>query len=136
MKIASSLLGLLLLFSVRADSLHAAAPADQLVRLVPENVGFCVVVRDLRSHAEALRQSPFIADFCRSPLGRELLASQELEKVVNVEKELKKLFDVDWAQVRDDILGDAVVLAYRPGPPDRPDQEQDLFLVHARNPQL
>src|SRR5207237_1707392 len=32
--------------------------------------------------------------------------------------------------------GDALVLAYRPGPPDRPDEEQGLVLVRARNPKL
>ena len=41
-----------------------------------------------------------------------------------------------WAQLRDDILGDALVLAYRPGPPGKPEQEQGLILVHARDAKL
>src|SRR5262249_32431304 len=33
----------------------------------------------------------------------------------------------------DDILGDAIVFAYRPGPPGKPEQEQGVILLRARN---
>src|SRR5262249_62028025 len=45
---------------------------------------------------------------------------------------LENLLGVDAKQLRDDILGDAVVLAYRAGPPDKPQQEQGLLMVRAR----
>ena len=48
-------------------------------------------------------------------------------------RHLRQSFGVGFDQLRDDILGDAVVFAYRPGPPDKPDQEQGLILVRARN---
>ena len=42
---------------------------------------------------------------------------------------------VDWPRVRDEILGDAIVVAYRPGPPIGR-EEAGLFLVRARNVDL
>ena len=42
---------------------------------------------------------------------------------------------VDWPRVREEILGDAVVVAYRPGPPIGR-EEAGLFLVRARNVDL
>src|SRR5205085_1348112 len=35
-----------------------------------------------------------------------------------------------------DILGDAVVLAYSPGPPAKPEDERGVILLRARDPQL
>ena len=40
------------------------------------------------------------------------------------------------SQLRDDILGDAIVAAYRPGPPGKPDEEQGILLLRARNATL
>ena len=40
-------------------TLARAAPRDELLRLVPDDVAFCLVVQDLRGHAEALSASPF-----------------------------------------------------------------------------
>src|SRR5262249_853361 len=39
-----------------------------------------------------------------------------------------------WRQLRDDILGEAVVFAYRGGPPGKPEQEEGLVLGRARDP--
>ena len=58
----------------------------------------------------------------------------ELKEIGNVDKFLEKHFRLTWKQLRDDILGDAVVFAYRAGPADKPDQEQGMFLVRAREP--
>ena len=38
--------------------------------------------------------------------------------------------------MRDEVLGDAVVFAYRPGPPDKPEQEQGLMLLRGRNDEV
>jgi hypothetical protein len=113
--------------------LSAAAPRDELLRLVPEDVGFCLVVQDLRGHLEQLQESPFVQQFHRSPLGQVLHNAKEMQKLLEVEKQLQKSFRLDWARLRDDIFGDAIVLAYRPGPPDKPGQEQDLILIRARD---
>jgi hypothetical protein len=104
--------------------------------LVPEDVGFCVIVQDLREQFDRLAKSPFAAQFVASPLGQALAKSPELQKLAELDRQLTGNLNLTWAQLRDEILGDAVVLAYTPGPPGRPEKEQGLFLAHARRPDL
>lgn len=125
-------LGLLTL----AAPLRAAAPRDELLRLVPDSVGFCVLVQDLRGHSAALRDSPFLAQLSRSSLADKVRASEDLKKLRRFEARMKDKIGLDWAQLRDDLLGDALVFAYRPGPPGKPEQEQGVILLRARNTQI
>jgi hypothetical protein len=121
---------LLLLSTVQ---LAAATPRDELLRLVPDSVGFCLVVQDLRGRAATLRNSPFLQQLSESPLGVRIRAGDEVKKLDRIETKMKEKIGLDWAQLRDDILGDALVLAYRPGPPGKPEQEQGVMLLRARN---
>src|SRR5262249_22319591 len=122
-----------LLFPLAAS---AATPREELLRLVPDDVGFCLVVQDFRSHADTLQTSPFVEHFRRSPLALALQGSQEIQKLEAAEKFLQKTLRVNVARLRDDIFGDAVVLAYRAGPGGQAKQDQDLILLRARDPKL
>src|SRR5262249_40265395 len=114
-----------------------ANPArDELLALVPPDVGFCVAVTDLRGHAEKLRRSPLVQKIRESPLVRALRTSPEALQLAQVEAELQQRLGVSVTQLRDEVLGDAVVFAYRPGPPGQPDQEQGVVLLRARDPAL
>src|SRR5712691_7819433 len=130
---ANSLL-VLVFFIVPVAVARAATPADELLRLVPEDVGFCLVVQDLRTHSAAFLQSPFFRRLSETGFGP--AGAPELAKLADVEKEFKKHLNLDWARLRDDVFGDAVVFAYRPGPPGKPDAEQGLVLVRARDAKL
>src|SRR5579884_3703467 len=44
---------------VSSSFLRAATPREELLRLVPDSVGFCLVVQDLRNHTADLQNSPF-----------------------------------------------------------------------------
>ena len=88
-------------------------------------------MQDVRGHAAALGASPFAQHFHRSPLGKALARSPEMRKLEAVDKLIAKQVGIGWAALRDDVLGEAVVFAYRPGPPGRPQQEQGLVLVRA-----
>ena len=123
----------IVLFSVVAliAPLQAASPRDELLRFVPDDVGFCVVMQDLRVHAAELAASPFIEQLRASPAGAALRASKEIKQLDKVDKYLQKSLGVGWNQLRDDVLGDAVVFAYRPGPPGKPEQEEGLVLLRA-----
>ncbi len=110
----------------------AAAPRDELLRLVPDDVGFCLLLQDLRGHAAALKDSPFIDQFRSSPLGTSVRNASELSRLDAIEDKLRKHLGIDWTRLREDILGDALVLAYKPGSPGKPDEEQGLILVRAR----
>src|SRR5262249_41372007 len=79
--------------------------------------------------------SPFVNLFLATPLGKELLAAPELAKLRGVDAEFQKKFQLSLGQLRDDILGDAIVLAYSPGPVDNPERERGLLLLEARNPE-
>jgi hypothetical protein len=114
----------------------AATPRDEALRLVPDDVGFCLVVQDLRGHAGALADSPFLEELHKSPLGQALHASPELAKLRALGNQVRKDLQVDWPRLRDDIFGDAVVFAYRPGPPGEPKQDGDLVVIRARDAQL
>ena len=128
--------GLALSLLALAAPLRAATPRDELLRLVPDSVGFCVVLQDLREHAAAWQASPLLEQLRRSPLAVKIRQSDDLKKLDRLESRLKDKLGLDWVRLRDDLLGDAVVLAYRPGPPDKPEREQGLFLVRARNARI
>src|SRR5262249_32059951 len=97
---------------------------------------FCLVLQDLRTHQAMLCRAPFWSEFLASPVGVKLLHASEAQKLTAVEEHLKRQFQIDWPRLRDQVLGDAVVFAYRPGPPGQSDQEQGLFLVWARDDRL
>ena len=123
----------LIVFSLGAK---AGTPRDDLLRLVPEDVGFCLVIQDLRGHSEAFLQSPFAKKLWESPIGIAIASAPEQKKLLEFQAQLQQGLGVTWPQLRDDIFGDAVVFAYRPGSPAKEDEEQGLMLVYARNDQL
>jgi hypothetical protein len=112
---------------------QAATPREELLRLVPDSVGFCLVVQDLRKHAADWQSSPFVEQLRQCPIAVKIRSSDKWEKLNQIESEMKAKLGLDWKQLRDDILGDAVVLAYRPGSPGQPQQEQGVMLLRARN---
>jgi hypothetical protein len=131
--IASAALTWLLL--VVGSTGQAAAPADHLLKLVPRDVGLCLVVQDLRGHAHQFLASPFFEQLCHSPLGEVARKAPEARKIARAKAALEQALGTDLAQVRDEILGDAFVLAYRPGSTSQV-QEQGLLLLHARDSKL
>jgi hypothetical protein len=131
-----SLFPSLIAFFALAAPLSAATPRTELLRLVPEDVGFCLVIEDLREHGTALVNSPFVKQVLTSTVGSKVIHAEEAQKLSFIDKFLEGTFHLTASQLRDEILGDALVLAYRPGPAQQPDQEEGLFLIRARNPKL
>jgi hypothetical protein len=113
-----------------------ARPRDELLRLVPADVGFCLVIEDLRGHGKAFVDSPFIQQFASSPLAAKVTGAQEWQKLSLADQFVQQFLHVSAEQLRDEILGDALVLAYRPGPPDKPAEEDGMFLLWARDAKL
>ncbi len=111
----------------------AATPRESVLRLVPDDVGFCLVVQNLREHSDTLMRSPFATQFLTSPLGLTLAASAPAKKLSDLHEQLKLQLRTSWPQLRDEILGDIVVFAYRPPPTGKPEDEQDLAVLHARD---
>src|SRR3954453_13965402 len=104
--------------SLAGAAAAAPSPADELLRFVPADVTFCFVLRDLRGHAAALQSSPLAEHLRDSPLGPALKGTPEWRQLAKANRFLEKFLGLSAEQLRDDILGDPVVLAYRAGPPD------------------
>lgn len=112
-----------------------AAPRDELLRAVPEDYTFCVVVQNLRGDGKNADAS-FHKVLSRSPLVALLRQSPEAQQVANVLETILKEFDITPEQLFNDILGDALVFSYRKGPAGKPEAEEGLILLHARDEKL
>ncbi len=123
---------LLALTAARAVAAGSASPADEVLRFVSADVGFCFVARDLRARGAALAESPFVAGLRKTRAGEAIVHGREVAKLDELQAQLKGQLGMGWEQLRDDIFGDAVVFAYRPGPPDKPEAEEGLMLLRAR----
>ncbi|OWK38676.1 hypothetical protein [Fimbriiglobus ruber] len=113
---------------------RAADPAAEVLRLVPPDTAVCFVARDLRTHVKEIGQSPFVASLLESAVGKPFAQSPELQKLKGLEQFFVAQFGLTPQQLRDDIFGDAVVFAYRPGPADKPGDETGLVLIRAGKP--
>jgi hypothetical protein len=118
-----------------SGNLPAAAPRDELLRLAPADAGFVLVVQNWRQHLAELNRSPVVARLATTPFGQALRASPEARRLGELDEQLRANLGVSWAQIRDEILGDALVLSYTPGPQGRPEAEVGLLLVHVRQPE-
>lgn len=112
----------------------AAAPRAEVLRHVPSDIGMCVLLESLRDRGDALAASPFVAKLAASPMVKNAPALAEVRKLLAVEKQVEAFTGLSAQRLRDEILGDLVVLAYKPGPTGKPDEEQGLILVHVRDP--
>jgi hypothetical protein len=92
-----------------------------------------MVLQDLRGHTARLLTSPFVAGLRGSPMGAALGQNKEAAHLVEVQAKLEAHTGLNWGRLRDEVLGEAVIFAYRPGPPGKPEQDQSLVLVRARN---
>jgi hypothetical protein len=122
--------------ALTAPPARAADPTGEVLRLIPPETRICLVVRDLRTTLRAMEGSPFEKWLEQSALGKQLNAPVEAAKIQQLETFLKDQFGVGFDQVLDDIVGDAVVLAYQPGPPGKPEDEAGAIFVNARKPDL
>lgn len=110
-------------------------PSQELLALVPKDVSFCLVVNDLRGHWQRLEQAPWLKSLKQSPLGQAILHAPQGKDLARFERNLKQHLDIDWRTVRDDLVGDAVVFAYR-APSAPGDSEQGLVLIKTRRPEV
>jgi hypothetical protein len=115
---------------------RAATPRDELLGLVPEDAAFCLVIQDLRSHALDLINSPFFKEFEKSRLSRCLSGDQDALQLQAALHEVLGVLDTTWPELRDEIIGDAIVISYRPGATRHDESERGLILIRARNAPL
>jgi hypothetical protein len=112
---------------------RAAAPRDELLKLVPDDTAICLVVQGLRDRSKAVAQSP-LAEWIGANGKSALAGAPELDKLKDVEKLFASFLGVSLADLRDDIFGDALVLSYQPGAPGKPETDRGFVLLQARDP--
>ena len=126
---------LILIVLVCLPTVRAANPArDELLKLVPPDTAVCLVVQGLRDRAKAIGESPF-STWVAEKFAPLVNASADIQKIRDTEKILTTILGISTADLRDELLGDAIVLAYQPGPPGKPEAESGSILLKARNPE-
>jgi hypothetical protein len=123
----------LLLFSTTAIVARGAGPGDELLRLAPPNAGAVLVVEDLRGHAAAFTQSPFSQELAALPAVKAWRNSPAFAQFTRARTEIEAALKTDLRSLRDDLLGDAFVLALEPGAGNDPTQARGLLLSHVRD---
>src|SRR5262245_44455774 len=119
----------------------AAGPTEaveDLLRLVPSDASLVLTIEDLRDHARSIGASRLAADLRRLPAVKSWLESDKYRRLERSCAEIEGTLGVKLADLRDQVLGDAVVLVVRlphDVPPD-PSQARGLLLLRARDPAL
>lgn len=114
----------------------AGRPADPLLALVPADVGLTLVVEDLRAEAKLLLDSPLAKEFRALPAVEAWMESGGRRRYQRARAQIEVALGTSLETFRDELLGDAVVLALRPAPDDSPDDARGLFLTRVRKPEL
>lgn len=123
------------LFCILAPATFAG-PREDVLRVVPDDAGFCLLVTELRDTLDRVQRSPFAQHFAKSTLGRELLAQVKGNGLDVLDRHLRGAFQTSWAEFRDEIAGDAFALAFMPGPDGKAESDSGLFALRARDPKL
>lgn len=109
----------------------AAGPRDDLLRVAPPDATFVLVVQNPRDHLKTLSESPFVAWFPTTRLGKQLFGSDDFRKGLEGSTEVLRQLDVTPDVLLADVFGDAVVVAVTPGERD----ERSVILVRPRKPE-
>jgi hypothetical protein len=117
---------------------EAKRPADTLLRLVPPDVAVVVTAEGLRDQARAFTASHLAQKLQQLPAVKAWLASERFTQFERSRAQIEAFLGSSLAEIRDEVLGDSVVLALRL-PADaiaEPSQAAGLLLVRARDQAL
>ena len=133
--LSANVVSLLTLFGTLTGQSWAGSPRDEVVRLIPSDMTFVILLQNLGDKTKALNDSPFFKQLEKLPLGKLLLNSRNPAETKAIEQ-LFKDFEVTREQLVFDLLGDAVVFAYRDHPQDKQMTPQGMVLLQARDEKL
>ncbi len=111
----------------------ADRPADSLLDLVPADAGIILTIEDLRGQSQSFLDSRLASELRQLPAFQAWLASDAYRRFEHACRDIKLTLGVTPEQIRDDFLGDAVVLALRLAPGERPDNARGLLLAQVRD---
>jgi hypothetical protein len=116
-----------------AATTRAAGPAEALFRLVPPDAGLTLAIEDLRGHARQFLDSALADGLRQLPAVRAWFASDRFRGFQRAQAEIEKALGENLARIRDDLLGDAVVLTVHLPPGGRQEDARGLLLVRVRD---
>ena len=127
--------GLVLVLAVSAGADDLARPAEDILRLVPPDATVVLTVEGLRDHARAMATSRLVSELRRLPVVQSWLDSDKYRRFQRSCQEIENVLGVKLTVLRDELLGDAVVLVLRlsPAAPTDPSQARGLLLLKARD---
>ena len=114
-----------------------ASPTDDVLRLAPPDAALVFVLQKSRDTLDRLGDSPFVKWFPSTTLGKQLLVDGGTAKSLLATRDgVLRDLGIKPEELADDILGDAVVFAFTPGPPDDPKAERGVLLIRPRKMEL
>lgn len=113
------------------------APSDELLKLVPADAGLIVTVDRLREQSRAILDSQLFEDVRGLPVFQAWLGAEKVRDFERSRGQIEGFLETSFGEVRDEILGDAVVLALRlPADKADPAEARGLLVLKARDPKL
>ncbi|WP_337173615.1 hypothetical protein [Paludisphaera sp.] len=114
------------------------APTDALLKLLPADAGAVLAADDLRGRWADVVGSDLAGRIQAMPAFRGWLESPGVRDFVRARDHVLGLLQTSHGEIRDEILGDAVVLAVLPsrGPAGVASQPRGLLALKARKPEL
>jgi hypothetical protein len=110
-------------------------PVDALLSLVAPDSAVVVTIEGLRDKVRSLAGSRLAAEFQQLGVVRSWLESDKYQQFVQARAQIEAVLGASLTDLRDELLGDAVVLALHL-PPDGPadsSRARGLLLFHARD---
>jgi hypothetical protein len=126
---------LLLIAASGAAAEPGERPTAALLRLVPPDAAVVVSVDGLRDQARAFLASKLAADLGKLPAVKAWLASDKFQQFERSHAQIERALGANLNAVRDELLGDAVVLALRlpADPAADPSLGGGMLLVQVRD---
>jgi len=106
-----------------------------LLRYVPEDAAFVLLAQNLDTRLADLAASPFAQTLRKSGLAASLTRTKEWQELLSLQEYLHKHLDLTPADLAEVLPGEALAFVYRPGPVEKPEQDQGLILLRTRKPE-
>ena len=122
-----------LLLASTLGSASAGTPRDNLLAMVPPDAGFTIVIEGLRDRSREIFASPLAKKIRALPAVTAWEKSEKAQGWLKARNEIEAGLGVSPSILRDEILGDAVVLAVLVPPGRSSDEASGLLLTRVRD---